>query len=237
MSEYLQQFKDKWGLATFYLRVISLFAIAVAAGFGLGYGVTDLVSAKLETQQNSLNQLNQENNQLQRRLNIIGVELEIEKRANQQAQRDLQNAIEESQQIRQELSFYQKVMAPELNEDGFVIDSLDIESMSTPGRYHMAMVLMQQERRKTFVKGSIKLYLKGSQNGQAVTLGMDQLGLDAMNFEFRYFEVLKADFQLPDGFTPDRFEVQARLTSKGSKQANYERTFNWRLTSMDVISG
>lgn len=224
------ELKQRWGAFKFYCIAILLF---LAVGYG-GYSAGNWQSEKQQQQisglQNTIDEFNRENNRLTRKVNILGVELEIEKRANQQAQQDLEHAFSENQQVRNELSFYQKVMAPELSKEGFVIDSMNFQSTSVERHFRYSLILMQQERRKNFVKGTVTVKLQGNLNGQMQEL--DLLALQeskktTLGFHFRYFETLNGEVDLPEHFIPEKIMIKARMTHQGSKNATFERTFDW----------
>lgn len=227
------ELKQRIGAFKYY--AICIVAAISLVFFGLKTGNLQDVQQQQQLQgmQSSIDKLNDENNLLVRKLNILGVELEVEKRASAKAQQDLQSMYEENQQVRKELSFYQKVMAPELNENGFVIDNITIEPTGIEGRFRYALVLMQQEKRKNFVKGDLLLTLQGTLDGRMQTLDMVPMILPAresLGFHFRYFEIIQGEVALPSGFAPEKINVLAKLTSIGSKNAEHQRSFDWAIT-------
>lgn len=224
--------KHRLGHSRFYLLLLAGLSLAAVTGYFVGLTVTELQQQKLQQQQQTIESLNQENHRLTRQLNIISVELEVEKQANKQTREDLRQSVEDSQQIREELSFYQKVLAPELAENGFVIDSVDIVALSEPNSYRLSIVLMQQEKRRRFVKGNLVINLEGFQ-GETVSLSGESLGADKLAFQFRYFEVLETTIRLPEGFEPQQLLLEARLTSQGDRGERYQQGFEWVTSSRD----
>ncbi|MDN4501772.1 hypothetical protein QX776_05135 [Alteromonadaceae bacterium BrNp21-10] len=227
------EFKQKVGAFKYYAICIVAVAVCIFLGFKLGNVADKQQQQQIQGMQGSIDKFNSENNALVRKLNILGVELEVEKRANAKAQNDIQAMYEENQQVRKELSFYQKVMAPELNENGFVIDSFSLENTSVDNRFRYSLVLMQQEKRKNFVKGDLSLSVQGSLNGSMQTLDMLPLirpERENLAFHFRYFEIIQGEVTLPEGFVPEKIGVLAKLTSVGSKNAEHQRSFDWVIT-------
>ena len=64
------------------------------------------------------------NEQLEYQVNILRVERDVDRVAIANLQRDLRDAHDQSAEIRHELAFFQRVMAPEMGGDGVAIDSL-----------------------------------------------------------------------------------------------------------------
>ncbi|WP_438865224.1 DUF6776 family protein [Neptunicella sp.] len=224
------EIKQRLGAFKFYAISLVILGLAAYLGYRVGNKVADYQQQQINGMQTTIDEFNQQNNRLVKQLNILGVELEIEKRANQKAQQDLQQAFSENQQVRNQLSFYQKVMAPELNDNGFVIDSFNFQSTNIEQHYRYSLVLLQQQKRKNFVKGELSVTLQGSLDGEMKVVDMlAQLDppQDKLAFHFRYFETLNGEVDLPVGFIPEKVLVKARLTSQGSNNAEHERRFDW----------
>lgn len=224
--------KQRLGAFRFYLVFFILIGLSVL----LGYQWTDVDRARLEAEINSLrhslDNLAQENNRLTRDLNILGVDLEVARLATQENHKQFQLNMDVEKDLRRELSFYQKVLAPELEQDGFIIDSFNVEPAASDGFYRYAMILMQQDKHRTTVKGNVTVTLVGSQAGTPAEIDLQPLmsqNSDILDFSFRYFEVLKGEFNLPDGFQPEIIVVESRLKDKKWGKNFLKRTFDWQL--------
>jgi len=181
--------------------------------------------------QNSVSELNRENHLLTRQLNILGVELEVSRLANQASQGLMEQSEKHKASLKKELSLYQKVMAPELNQDGFAINSVKVETSSVDNMYRLSLILVQQNKSKGYVKGSAHLLLKGSLNGKAKDISLVPLmdkEQSAFNFSFRYFELLDGEFSLPQGFTPEKLVVTSHIRTSKKRSADLVRTFPWQ---------
>lgn len=193
---------------------------------------------ELQQLQHSLANLKAENDDLIKRLNILGVELEVARIANQHSGTLLQKEFDNQLALRKELSFYQKVMAPELDQEGFIIDSFEVFNTHSENYYRFALVLMQYDKHRDTVKGNIDVMIKGSKNGTpsqwslTTALASEQ---SALPFSFRYFEILKGEFNLPEGFMPEQVIIKSQLKEAKWGKRHLERTFTWEVS--DPILG
>lgn len=228
--------KQRLGAFRFYLVLI---AMLLAAGW-LGYQWSGVEQEQLKEEiqrlNQSMNNLVTENNRLTRDINILGVDLEVARLASEESRKQFLEQLSTEKELRRELSFYQKVMAPELEQDGFIIDSFNLEPSASEGFYRYALILMQQDKHRTTVKGQVNITFRGSQNGKPAQLSLENILIensDSLNFSFRYFEVLKGEFALPGDFDPEIITVESRLKDKKWGNHYLERSFDWQLAETD----
>ncbi len=226
----LKNVKQNIGAFKFYALLICLVGIAGYFGFTYGNQHYALQRADMATLKQTLSNLSQENNQLTKKLHVLGVELEVQRLANLNSQKIIEQGLQRESEIRQQLSFYQKVMAPELKERGFAIDAFNVERALSDGFYRFDLVLMQQSKIKNVVKGNINVIIKGSQSDKPVSLNLSQLikpEQTKLSFSFKYFQVLQGQFELPKDFLPEKVEVSAEVFQFKRKKGNLTRTFDW----------
>lgn len=211
---------------------IGLFAcvLVVYLAYRVGAWHQTQLNQRLINMQTTITHLNQQNQELTRRLNILGVELEVEKVAAQKSQFTIQDALQQNNDLRRELTFYQKVMAPELDAQGVTIESFHVEQTLSENYFRYALVLMQRSKRTGYVKGVANIELVGSQNGKPQRYNLltlaneEQINVD---FQFKYFDVVEGQIELPEGFLPERIQVNANLFKGGKVDGNLHRTFDW----------
>lgn len=224
--------KKRLGAFRFYLVMFLLLGVAGWSGYHVAQVDREYLEGQIKSLRQSQDNLAQENNRLIRDLNILGVDLEVARLAQQENRKQFQEQISVEKDLRRELSFYQKVLAPELEQDGFILDSFNVEPAASDGFYRYAMILMQQDKNRSTVKGTLKVTLVGSQQGKPAEINLQLLlsqSSDKLDFSFRYFEVLKGDFTLPDNFQPEIIVVEARLKDKKWGKDFLKRTFDWQL--------
>ncbi|TDF37553.1 hypothetical protein EYS14_15520 [Alteromonadaceae bacterium M269] len=231
----VSQIKDRIGAMRFYILCIAILGATGYGGFLLGNLERSQQAERIKGLEQSLDNLNSDNNAVTKRLNITGVELEVERLAGQNTQKTIKEMLERNNELRRELSFYQKVMAPELEEEGFTIESLNIEGTSSTNFFRFALVVMQRDKRKNYVKGQAKLALVGSQEGKPKRLDLLELAAlgNQVEFSFKYFDVIEGEVVLPDGFVPEKVVVNTQLADAKWGKGALQRTFDWQ----DLVAG
>jgi hypothetical protein len=168
------------------------------------------------------------------RINTLEVELEVERLANQESQAMLKSMEQQHYQVKKQLAFYEKVMAPEKQADGLVIDDINIMPTQSPNHYRFQVVLVQQQLKKRYAKGYIELNFLGSLNNKPHQLKLakvSQLTRKNLSFSFQYFQIIEGEFTLPENFIPENVSLAAVLP-KGRWQKYYrlDQTIAWPLT-------
>lgn len=229
----LSELKQQWGAFQFY--VVSILLLCAAIYIGFTWGNKD----NLEQQQR-ISQLNQtlgnlqiENNSLTKKLNILGVELEVARLAEKLTNQEIQQGLQRENVLRTDLGFYQQVMAPELKPKGFVIDAFYLESSLSTRHFRFELVMMQQEKIKNIVKGKIEVSILGSENGLPKTFPLHELmneTAEPLAFSFKYFQVIEGELQLPENFAPEKILVHADIYQFKRKRGTLDKTFDWQLS-------
>ena len=225
--------KNKFGAFQFYLILIALIAAILYTGFFWGNAHYEQQQITVSTHAKSIQNLKVENEQLTKSLNILGVELEVARLAQQQHFVEMAKSIDIQKELRTQVAFYQQVMAPELNEQGFLIDGFNIKPALSNNSYRFELVLMQQNKTKNTLKGNLKVTLIGSENGQAKQYTLDSLfwGQEQKNltFSFKYFQVIEGEIKLPEGFYPEQVSVHADIFQFKRKKGKLTTVFDWAL--------
>ena len=85
---------------------------------------------------------------------------------------------------------------------------------------------MQHDRS---VKGRVDFSLEGAQDGVATTYKLEQLlpedGSGSWPFAFRYFQDFDRELILPDGFMPEKINVE--VVSNTKSIASVKQSFDW----------
>ena len=212
-------------------RLVLLF-IGIAIAFSVaGYLVGNIRLIYLEQEARLFAQqrdsLHQRMQQQEYRSNILQVELDVERAATQALQQELRLTQDENANIRRELTFYQRVMAPELNADGISIDSMTVNALPGTNSFYFRLILLQQERIQQLAQGSLRLTLRGLQDGERQEYSLLTLaGIDegSTQFVMSYFSLTEGSFTLPESFVPETLHVNVR--SRQGRQT--ERTFQWQ---------
>jgi len=208
------------------LIVICIYSGYRIGNFYHGYQVKTLAQQKVR-----LDNLYEKNVLQNSRINTLEVELEVERMANQRSQKLLKSMESEHYQVKKELAFYEKVMAPEKTADGLVVDRVSVYPTGSPHHFRFQVVLVQQQRRKRFAKGYVGLEFTGSLDNKPSQLRLSNISTSTkkdLSFSFQYFQIIEGEFTLPENFLPEKVELATILPkNKWQKYKRLNESFNW----------
>lgn len=170
-----------------------------------------------------------------KRINTLEVELELEVMANQKSLALLKELETEHYNLKKELAFYQKVMAPEKQANGVVLDNFVVSNTDTDNRYIFRVSLVHQLIQKRYAKGSIDIKVSGNVNGKTKVLHLADISTltkEDLTFSFKYFQLIEGAFVLPEDFLPERINFIITLPkSRWQKYHRLEESFKWSIKS------
>jgi len=229
----ISKLKKKFGAFQFYLIFLLMIAATLYAGFFWGNAHYAQQKMMLSTHEKSIQNLKLENEKLTKNLNILGVELEVARLTQQKHFVEIGKSIDTEKELRTQLAFYQQVMAPELNEQGFLIDGFNLEPALSDNSYRFELVLMQQNKTKNILRGNLQVILIGSEAGKAKQYSIDSLLADqeqkSLTFGFKYFQVVEGEIRLPEGFQPEQVSVHADIFQFKRKKGELTTIFDWAI--------
>lgn len=215
------------------LFLLTLIVLCLFIGYRLGNFYHNFQSTTLEQQKHRLEQLYQQQADQVERIHILEVELTVEQLASQNAQATLKKMSIEHYQVKKELAFYEKVMAPEKEADGLVIDNIKITATQSPNHYNFKVVLVQQQLKKRYAKGYVDLVVTGSLANKPSALKLSELSpitRKELSFSFKYFQVIEGSFTLPTNFIPEKIQLSTILTkSRWQKYQKLNKTQLWAI--------
>jgi len=217
------------------LLLVVAVALCLYSGYRIGNYYHGHQVKTLGEQKQRLDSLYQQQNNQSRRINTLEVELEVERLANQKSLTTLKEMEISHYKVKKELAFYEKVMAPEKQADGLVIDNIVVLSTESPNHYRFQVVLVQQRLKKRYAKGYVELSFVGSLNNKPKKIKLadiSSLTKKELAFSFQYFQLLDGEFTLPKGFVVEQIEVSAILSkSKWQKYHRLEKGYPWLLAT------
>ena len=153
----------KWSLL-----VAALLLIMIAFGYKLARIVDEGDSLKVAAQDKTIALLVSENNQYVTQVNQLEVALQLTELEKKSIAEQLNNVQTEQAELQQQLAFYQRIMAPETTQDGFIIEGVEVVSLPEPNQFQMRFVVLQQRQNKAVVKGKLAVTLVGEREGEGV---------------------------------------------------------------------
>ena len=227
----ISELKKKVGAFQFYFILIVIIAVTLYTGFLWGNAHYTQQKMTVSTHEKSIQNLKFENEQLTKDLNVLGVELEVARLTQQQHFVEIGKSIDVEKDLRTQLAFYQQVMAPELNEKGFLIDGFNLEPALSDNSYRFQLVLMQQNKTNNTLRGNLNVTLIGSEKGKAKQYAMNSMLFDQkrkkLTFGFKYFQVIEGEIKLPVGFQPEQVSVHAAIFKFKRKKGELTTVFDW----------
>jgi len=139
---------------------------------------------------------------------------------------DLQRKIQEQQDA---IAFYRGIVSPKDGGRGLKVQDLKLTRGKDERHYNVRLVLIQVMQHDRSVKGQVDFSLEGAQDGVATTYKLAQLMPDDGNsnwpFAFRYFQDFDRKLILPDGFMPEKINVE--IVSRTKSIASIKESFDW----------
>lgn len=131
--------------------------------------------------------------------------------------------------LEQDITFYRNLMAPNENQRGLTIGSVDVISTGVPRRYNFKVVVQQFATNHQVLNGSLRITIVGYDGEVARRVPLkdlsEQIDQEDIRLRFRYFQNIEGQLVLPEGFEPERIELVA--TSTGQNGATVEKKFGW----------
>ena len=213
------------------ILLLIIVIILLFCGYRLGNFYHGYQTQTLAQQKNRLDFIYQQLVEKTQRINTLEVELEVERMANSRSQQTLKSIEQAHYQVKKELAFYEKVMAPEKQANGLVIDGVSLIKSKSSGHYRFEVVLVQQLLRKRFAKGYIELSITGSLDNKPSSIAMSELSTlerKDLSFSFQYFQNITGELTLPENFIPETIHVAAVLPkSKWQKYNRVDQSYPW----------
>lgn len=112
----------------------------------------------------------------------------------------------------EELVFYRGIVSPGDGIAGLRVQNAEILPGEGDATHTLRLLLVQAIVHNDRVTGSVRLSLRGMQDGQAAAFGLEDLSVESratdIPYAFRYFQTIEAGLRLPAGFEPAEFEIQ-----------------------------
>ena len=221
-----------WRLLATGLLLVSL---AGAAGFRFGQRALpegpEAEAAALASLQAELLAARGEARSVQGKLDLERTRHEINRRALEMVRNEIASQKEQIADLEEGLSFYKGLMAPGELAAGLSLRTVEIVSREEPGRYAYRILVQQEARKHSLLKGELRVEIFGLRLDQEVGYSLAELSeevdQDAIGLQFRYFQAVEGELTLPEGFEP----LGIRLLASASKPQKTEvrEQFNWEV--------
>jgi hypothetical protein len=215
------------------LLITAVIATCLFIGYRMGNYYHGYQVKMLTEQKNRLDGLYSQINEKSRHIQALEIELEVERLTHIDVLNELTAMKAEHYNVKAELAFYEKVMAPEKQANGLAIDTVTVLATESDNHYRFQIALVQQLLKRSNVKGYVNLTIVGSLNNKPATILLADIS-DMMKkdryFSFRYFQLINGEFNLPAGFIAEQIVVIAEKTkTRWQKYKRIETVYPWPL--------
>ncbi len=172
--------------------------------------------------------LREGNTVLRERVAILERAQQVEGKAYEGVDVHLRSLQDEVLALKEEIAFYRGIVSAG-KEKGLKIQTFVVDKESSSGAYRFQLVLTQHLKRVKIISGTVKLNIVDEENGKPTRLLLSDMSgrqANSLKFEFKFFQRIEGRFTLPDGFKPDRLQIQ--VVSKGKRPASVEKSFEWQ---------
>ncbi|WP_371193632.1 DUF6776 family protein [Glaciecola sp. SC05] len=222
--------KQSLGFVKYYALVFSVLGITFYLGYVTASWYKGGLQKEVKVMQQSNENLASENQSLNSRINAMQIALDVANLASQQNQNAMQEALARESTLKEQIGFYQRVMAPELTQDGFVVERIEVLPTPSNENYSVSMILLQHENIKATIKGDLMIKLSGSLNGSPASFDLSELQDEPktpLNYGFRYFQVISTSITLPENFQPQAFEIVTDVYKYNRRRGRYTSVISW----------
>jgi hypothetical protein len=160
---------------------------------------------------------------------LLETHREIDKTAYKDVETSLMTLQEKIQEQSDAIAFYRGIVSPADGASGLRVQDLKLTRGLVERAYNIRLVLVQSLKHDRKVSGNVKLTVVGDQGGAQVAIEFAQLlpagASNSWPFSFRYFQDFDREIILPDGFTPERINIEVR--SKTRSIESIEESYAW----------
>ena len=218
-----------WKLWLGILAIIAL--LFVSFTFGRSYQAYEVYQLLLERETliSQINDLEARNiNLVSKNAQLEGIS-KIEHDAYELANRTLIKHQEEILALKEELAFYQGIVAPSSSALAVNLQSFEVSQKNVQNLHTYKLVLTKTGKSNRKVKGEFNILFRGETAGAVNEYRLEDVKVDknskSDNFDFRYFQIFEGDFVMPDGFEP--YEAEIHINPSTKKVKSLTETISW----------
>lgn len=216
---------------------IVLVVVVLAGGWGVfNYGLIqagferEVVSQKESEWSQLKTRLEQEIVEQREQATRLEQGYQVEREAYLHLQRDVTRLHDDVSNLKDELTFYRDIVAPDDHKQGLSVRGFLISRLDNEGHYRYKIVITKVPNDGNLIRGNLAFEIAGKEGGEVKRYNLKQLSLakkpqKIISFRFKYFQNLGGDINLPEGFEPTK--VTLTLNPKGKKLKKSVEQFDW----------
>lgn len=138
--------------------------------------------------------------------------------ATEQLRQENKNLLETIATLEDQVAMYKKLLSPRSAATaGLNVDRLDLRR-SASGRVSYRLLLLQSSSSAVQTTGTLEARFVGGGRSVVLPVGDNR-------FDFQYFQSLTGEWQLPEGFRPERVDI----VLKPGKGVPVQKSFRWEV--------
>jgi cell division protein FtsB len=193
-----------------------------------GYDLVDVASER-RAYEEQIGELEDQIGTLKEKIALLETHRDIDREAYGEVEASLTELQAKIQEQRDAIAFYRGIVSPADGNKGLRVQDLRMTRGKNEREYNIRLVLVQALEHDRKVSGNVKLTIEGDLGGVEKTFSYSELLPDeaqaAWAFSFRYFQDFNRQVVLPDGFTPQRVNVE--VESRTRSISSIEESFAW----------
>ena len=154
---------------------------------------------------------------------------QIERQAYKQLEGAVTGLQDEILELKEELAFYRGIVSPKDATKGLIIQDVELSRGALPRHYKYKVVLTQVLNNGTVARGNLRFEVEGVLKGKQKRYTLEQMSerkeKSGPSFRFKYFQILEAEFILPEGFEAIKVNLIVKPKSKAHKKLT--QAFDW----------
>lgn len=167
--------------------------------------------------------------ELKQEIALLETHRDIEREAYKDVEVSLAELQQKIQEQRDAIAFYRGIISPADGGRGLRVQDLKLTKGKEERQYTVRLVLVQVMQHDRSVKGEVDFTVAGDQDGVETTYTLDELLPDGAErnwpFSFRYFQDFDRQLILPEGFLPERIDIEVRSRTKSI--ASVKQSYLW----------
>jgi len=193
-----------------------------------GYDVVDAAAERAGLEAH-IDDLNGRIAELEQEVALLETHREIDREAYKEVEGSLLELQAKIQEQQDAIAFYRGIVSPADGKPGLRVQDFRLTRGAEEREFNLRLVLVQAMKHDRKVSGDVTVTVEGREDGETKSYAIsDLLPADAERdwpFSFRYFQDFDRQIILPDGFTPERVNVEVRSRTKSI--SSIEESFAW----------
>lgn len=210
------------------LIVVSGYLIFEFGRISAGYDIVEVASIK-QAYEDHIDGLDNEITVLKQEVAILETNHDVDRESYKEVELELGTLQAKIQEQRDAIAFYRGIVSPADGNAGLRVQDLKVTRGNEEREFNVRLVLVQAMKHDLKVSGDVNLSIVGDQNGVETSYALAQLLSEGEEktwaYSFRYFQNFDRQLSLPDGFAPERIDVEVR--SRTRSISSIEESFAW----------